>query len=121
MEALIFASVFTAVFGGLYWKFKQWLTKPPEPIDEHEPTSREIRESPEYRAWVSSVKKRDVWCIFCHSTENLEAHHIYSFASFPELRFDVTNGITLCQKCHKLTPNYGSKEKSFSQRIINLK
>ena len=119
MEALIFAVIFTGVFGGLYWKFKSWLNKPPELIDDHEPTNQEIRESPQYWAWSNAVKRRDGWCIFCHSTKSLEAHHIYSFASFPDLRFDLTNGITLCQKCHKLTPNYGYKEKSFSLQIIN--
>jgi hypothetical protein len=28
---------------------------------------------------------------------------------WPELRFDVGNGRTLCFDCHKKTPNYGYK------------
>ncbi|WP_416360620.1 HNH endonuclease [Burkholderia gladioli] len=32
---------------------------------------------------------------------NLHAHHILPFATHPELRVDVSNGITLCKPCHK--------------------
>ncbi len=118
MEAILFSTIFTAALGYPYYRF----TRPkPEPMyDDHEPTSREIRESALYRAFRNSVIKRDNFqCIWCHATNNLEVHHLYSFASFPELRFDIKNCITLCRSCHKQTPNYGSKEKAFSQQIIN--
>ena len=41
----------------------------------------------------------------------VEAHHIKEQSNYPELRFDVNNGITLCRDCHKKTDNYGSKAK----------
>lgn len=54
-----------------------------------------------YRKWRAEVLKRDGRCLNCGSTEKLVAHHIKPFAEFPEYRFDVNNGITLCDSCHK--------------------
>ena len=51
--------------------------------------------------WGRAVKKRDNnKCIRCGSTSKLEAHHIKHKKTNPELAFDVSNGITLCDQCH---------------------
>lgn len=66
----------------------------------------------EYRLWRESVFKRDKYkCVLCGDDNggNLEADHIKPFALFPELRYDITNGRTLCKKCHKKTFTYGKK------------
>lgn len=58
------------------------------------------RNSHKYRMWRKSVIDRDGICAKCGSNHNLEAHHIKPFAKFPECRFDLENGVTLCKPCH---------------------
>jgi hypothetical protein len=60
----------------------------------------------EYKDWRAAVFERDDYtCQMCGKPSNgdIEAHHIRPWAEFPELRFDVSNGITLCQPCHHST------------------
>lgn len=47
------------------------------------------------------VKERDGnACIICDSQENLVVHHLNGFKDNPELRFEPSNGVTLCFTCH---------------------
>jgi hypothetical protein len=52
-------------------------------------------------AWATLVKLRDGNCTICQSSDDLHAHHIKSYKSHPELRYDVNNGTTLCAICHR--------------------
>ncbi|MCK4827669.1 HNH endonuclease [bacterium] len=65
--------------------------------------NRRLRSSKEYALWREAVFKRDNWtCIFCGQRgERLNADHIKPFALFPELRFAIDNGRTLCEDCHR--------------------
>lgn len=63
-----------------------------------------LRATQELKRWRYDVYTRDRYtCQECGDARggNLHAHHIKPFASHPELRFDVSNGITLCERCHR--------------------
>jgi hypothetical protein len=66
----------------------------------------------EFQIWRRAVYERDNYiCQDCGVRGGkLEPHHIYSFANYPELRFEVSNGITLCKSCHKKYRNRGTYE-----------
>lgn len=55
-----------------------------------------------YKDWRTKVFTKDNYtCQVCNKVGGyLHAHHKRGFTHNPELRFDVSNGITLCKKCH---------------------
>ena len=61
------------------------------------------RKSAAYKDWRLEVFARDNFtCQKCYKKRGkLEAHHLFNFADYPELRFDRENGKTLCFDCHK--------------------
>lgn len=73
--------------------------------------SKIIRESWEYRLWRENVFKRDNWtCQICKKRGvRLNADHIKPFSKYPEFRFDLNNGRTLCISCHRKTDTFGVK------------
>jgi hypothetical protein len=54
----------------------------------------------DHRLWRQAVVARDKVCQDCGSAEQLHAHHIFPYATYPHLRYEVNNGITLCHDCH---------------------
>lgn len=68
------------------------------------PYNRKLRCSLEYTIWRRAVLERDKYqCIWCGSREKLEVDHIKKFSLYPEIRFAIDNGRTLCSICHKTT------------------
>lgn len=59
-----------------------------------------------YDEWRFFIYKRDNYTCKCcnskrESKNQINAHHILNWKSYKDLRFEINNGITLCQKCHK--------------------
>lgn len=55
------------------------------------------------RIWSIKVQQRDGYKCRrkgCGSSHKLHAHHIFNQADHPDLRYEVWNGVTLCQSCH---------------------
>lgn len=72
----------------------------------HEATVYELAQ------WARDVKDADGWaCVLCGQKPDgsywnrAEAHHIKPKSLFPGLALDLTNGITLCHRCHSLAPH----------------
>lgn len=68
----------------------------------------------ETRRWSMDVRRRDNFtCQECGYVQpagekrTLHADHIKPWALYPELRYDIDNGRTLCASCHRKTPTFG--------------
>lgn len=86
-------------------------------------TNATIRRSLEYRFWRNAIFRRDDWtCVWCSARCGngkevvLNADHIKPFALFPELRFAIDNGRTLCVPCHRKTGTYGG----FTKKLVEI-
>lgn len=99
----------TRVSGENHYNWKGGITK----------ESEKIRKSRAYIKWRNLVFERDDYtCQLCNkrstkgSRIEIQADHIKPFAKYPQLRFEISNGRTLCVECHRLTPTWGVKMKT---------
>ena len=58
-----------------------------------------------YNEWAKAVIDRDKRCVICGRTDNLSAHHLNSWYYYPELRYDIDNGVALCGRNGKYNYN----------------
>lgn len=86
------------------------------------PLNIQIRTLLEMKQWSRQVLMRDYFtCQYCHcKSKKLSAHHIFHLSWILEalniteaeqillfpFMFDITNGITVCQSCHKYIHKY---------------
>lgn len=78
-------------------------------LDKVKPTNetiqlRRLRLRSEFSRWRKAVYCRDNWtCQMCKKRGGkLNAHHIIAISADSSLIYEVSNGITLCPKCHKV-------------------
>lgn len=72
-----------------------------------------------YKQWRTEVFHRDGYtCQKCYTKgRRLNAHHIKPWAEYPDLRYDISNGITLCEHCHDLEHGKVRKPKTYKCRV----
>lgn len=73
-----------------------------------------------YKQWVYDIKRRDLWkcCLKDDSClGKLEAHHILNWSEYPELRYSLNNGITLCHTHH---PRGRVREKEMEPLLTSI-
>lgn len=90
-----------SISGPRHWNWQGGKTK----------ESIKLRNSWEYKQWRTAVYQRDNYtCTTCGKKHcYLNADHIKTWAHYPELRFNVNNGRTLCVDCHYKTDTFGWK------------
>jgi predicted restriction endonuclease len=78
--------------GNFHWNWKGGISS----------ENKILRNSSEYKQWRTNVFNRDEFtCQECGAYGViLNAHHIKPWAKYPEFRFDIDNGLTLCKECH---------------------
>ena len=80
--------------------------------------NNDIRRSKKMKVWKRKIRRRDNYtCQICgvrrtkynRRKVKLHVHHIVRFIDNKDRRYDLYNGITLCESCHRKT--YGKEEK----------
>ena len=79
--------------GANHWNWKGGIT----------PKNQKERNSQEARSWRKAVFERDEYtCQLCGQIGGkLNAHHIKPWATYKLLRYEISNGVTLCESCHR--------------------
>ena len=81
------------------------------------------RSTYEYRTWRKAVFDRDKYTCQCCGDKSsqgypvtLASHHIKNWNDNPDCRYDIDNGITLCERCHlDFHSAYGKKNNTKEQ------
>lgn len=81
--------------------------------------------NPNYRVWRKEVLlKNGNVCTVCESVENLVVHHLNSFTKNKMQRTDISNGVVVCNNCHKTFHKlYGytnNTKEQFEEYLLNL-
>lgn len=80
---------------------------------------------PSHVTWSRQVKEKAGFvCQYCGTTDNLESHHIKPVYAYPNLQFDISNGVCLCRYHHRAAHGgsffpHGSMTQQIPQNVID--
>ena len=95
----------------------------PDLTDEDRLDKRNLED---YREWRTKIYERDNYdCQICDNHGGvLNAHHLDGWKWCKERRYDVSNGVTLCESCHKefhvVCGNTGNTEQQFKNYCAKI-
>lgn len=105
-------NVSLALSGEKHWNWKGGIT-----------SENHIRRNRmEYTQWRETVFTRDGFkCKIANAdcVHEVHAHHILRFSEYPELRYQVSNGITLCKNHHPLKRSHEQELAPLFKRLIS--
>lgn len=103
---------FDAIRGNRHWN---WQGGKPKKV-----RGMTYEENRKYKDWRKEVFKRDDWmCQFCGKRGGiLHADHVNPWIAYPKLRFELSNGRTLCAPCHRKTDTY-SRHASYYGNVVS--
>jgi len=87
------------------------------------PINDKVRKSLEYKKWRKSVIVRDNYkCVICGSIQSrnnpmVVDHYPYPFSLYPDKRFDINNGRTLCRKCDDRCGFKWNRHKTYKENL----
>ncbi len=99
--------------GEKHWHYKK---------DRSTLAKKQERNDGAYIEWRKQVWTRDSYKCNIDNIDccgKIEAHHILGWAEYPELRYDIKNGITLCHYHHPRKREEEKRLSPFFQNIIN--
>jgi hypothetical protein len=90
----------------------------PRYIDGGSPERQRLYVQANGREFLKAVYKRDGYrCVKCLAgntgPKTLHAHHVRPWAGNPDLRFDLSNAVTLCKTCHSWVHSRKNTAKEF--------
>ena len=100
----------------MHWK---WIKDRSQLKDDHRDRGGSL-----HREWSKEVKKIDGWkCrIANHECSGIiVAHHILSWRAYPELRYEVNNGITLCHLHHPRKRNDEVRLETLFKELVSTR
>ena len=98
----------------------RWITDRTQLKDDHKDRWGQL-----HRDWSRQVKNRDNWKCRIANTNcegRVESHHILSWKEYPELRYKINNGITLCHFHHpRKRQDEINLSSYFKELVMNIK
>jgi predicted restriction endonuclease len=72
----------------------------------------------DFRKAVLNRDKRRCRMPGCNAKTRLQVHHIKKWSSASSLRYEISNGITLCKNCHDSIKSYEEQYEAFFRVVI---